>query len=90
MLKNRELFDGFAERANAAIRGVNDICRLMGIKAEYDIRLADGYEETEESLQGWQDCLVVTKDGKSILPYLTCNDVIVWSDGFCEAVSVSR
>lgn len=90
MLKNEKLFDGFAKKANAAIGNVNDICRLTGVKAEYDIRLAAGYEETEESLQGWQDCLVITKDGKSILPYLTCDDVIVWSDGFCEAASMSR
>lgn len=90
MLKNEKLFDGFAKRANAAITNVNDMCKLKGIKTEYDIRLVDGFEETEESLEGWQDCVVVTKNGKPILPYLTCDDITIWTDGFCEAASMLR
>lgn len=84
MFKNTKLFDGYAKEANRAIRDVNNMCKLLGIKATYDIRLADNLEETEESLSGWLDCIHISHNGVDVMHYLTCEGVMDWAEGFCE------
>lgn len=84
MFKNTNLFDGYAANANSSIRNVNDMCKRLGIKTIYDIKLDDGLEETEESLDGWLDCITITCNGATIINYLTCEGVMDWADGFCE------
>ena len=84
MFKNLDLFDGYAVSANSSIRNVNDMCKQLGIEAVYDVELNDGLEETEESLDGWLDCITITCNGNAVINYLTCEGVIEWADGFCE------
>lgn len=88
MLKNEKMFDGYAKNANQAIESVNRFCTIKGIDATYDIKLNDGLEETEESIDGWQDCITITKDGRAIANYLTCDGVSNWADGFCECAQL--
>lgn len=84
MFKNTKLFDGYAKDANRSIEKVNEMCNCLGIEANYDIRLADNLEETEESLDGWLDCIHITHNGIDIMHYLTCEGVMNWASGFCE------
>lgn len=88
MLKNKKLFDGYAENANHAIESVNRFCQIKGIDVVYDIKLHDGLEETEESIDGWQDCISIVKNGRVIANYLTCDGVGDWADGFCECAQL--
>jgi hypothetical protein len=90
MFKDKDIFNGDAEFANASIIRVNNLCKQYGLKFTFDIELQDGMTEENVDKEGWLDCIqIIRNDNECVAKYLTCEGVADWASGFCECATMS-
>lgn len=88
MFKNLELFDGGAAELNKRIESINKSLKNLGIPQVYDARLVRGFEETEESINGFGDVIDIFTDGDLyVASGITIEDALMWCGGFEECIA---